>query len=295
VGDVDGDASSDLVVGAMDNDAGARDAGAAYLVTGGLSGDTNLSAVAAKLVGEDAADEAGEYLSPAGDIDGDGIEDLLVGACGVSDTGSAAGATYLVLLPISGTVDLSNADAKLLGVTSDDEACHPGRAGDLDGDGADDVLVGSPGGRGAARSSGVAIVLFGEPSGTVNLRDADVNLQGASTSDEAGISVAGALDVNADGAEDVIVGANGVSEGTGTAEGAAYVVLGPLTAGSVALSDADWILGGATVASNAGISVAGVGDADADGYGDFAVGAYGDTTAGSWAGAAYLVPGAIGW
>src|SRR6185436_18524122 len=109
-GDVDGDGHDDLLLGACGNETAGYHAGVAYFVRGPVTGTMDLSRADATLVGEDARDQAGLSVSDAGDVDGDGLEDLLVGAPGV---GRAAGAAYLVRGPVSGTLDLSLADAKL--------------------------------------------------------------------------------------------------------------------------------------------------------------------------------------
>ena len=92
-GDVDGDGLADVLVGARDNDAGGTSAGAAYLLYGPLSGQVGLASADARLLGEGSLARAGAAVAGAGDVDGDGAPDLLVGAPGQGD---AAGAAYLV-------------------------------------------------------------------------------------------------------------------------------------------------------------------------------------------------------
>ncbi len=98
----------------------------------------------AKLVGEEPRDWVGASVSGAGDVDGDGHDDLLVGAPHQVGGGLRGGAAYLVLGPVTGSRDLGLADAKLLGEESSDYAgVSVSGAGDVDGDGHDDLLVGA--------------------------------------------------------------------------------------------------------------------------------------------------------
>src|SRR4030095_3591801 len=110
-GDVNGGGHDELVVGAWATDAGGADAGAAYLVLGPVTGTFDLSRSQAMLVGEDAGDFGGETIAGAGDVNADGLADLLVGSRFHGDEGIA----YLMLGPVSGTHDLSLADSRLLG------------------------------------------------------------------------------------------------------------------------------------------------------------------------------------
>jgi hypothetical protein len=125
-------------------------AGAAYLVLGAVAGSVDLSVADAKLVGEEMADNAGINVSGAGDVDGDSHDDLLVG---MGHTGRSPGplevyqaATYLAIGPVTGTLDLSRADVKLVGMRREHGGVDSAKgAGDVDGDGRDDVLIGAPG------------------------------------------------------------------------------------------------------------------------------------------------------
>src|SRR6185369_16180577 len=123
----------------------------AYLVLGPVSGTLDLSLADAKLVGENRSDYAGDRIADAGDVDGDGHADLLVGSPQNDEGGFGAGAAYLVLGPVTGMLDLSRAHAKLVGEDVDDNACIVSGAGDVDANGHDDLFVGAPyGGASAA-------------------------------------------------------------------------------------------------------------------------------------------------
>jgi hypothetical protein len=132
----------------------------------------DLSTTDAKLVGEHDGDVAGVSVSGAGDVDGDGHDDLLVGAYGNKKGGAYyVGAAYLVLGPVTGTFDLGRADAKLEGESVDDWAgWSVSSARDVDDDGHDDLLVGAPYNSEGGSSAGVAYVVLGPVTGTFDLR-----------------------------------------------------------------------------------------------------------------------------
>ena len=291
-GDVNGDGYDDVLVGAHGHDAGGSNAGAAYLVLGPISGTVDLANADAKLVGEQASDEAGVSVSSAGDVDADGYDDILVGADGQDTGGSNAGAAYLVLGPVSGTVDLADADAIFNGEEAIDCAgVSVSSAGDVNADGYADILVGASGyGNGTSRF-GAAYLLLGPATGTIELSNAEARLVGEDGWDEAGKPVSSAGDVNGDGAADILVGARYESAG-GSNAGAAYLVLGSVS-GHLDLSAADAKLVGEDEDDYAGLSVSSAGDNNGDGFDDLLVGAYGQDAGGTEAGAAYLVLGPV--
>ena len=291
-GDVNGDGYDDLIVGAYDNDAGGASAGAAYLVVGPVSGEVDLSAATARLLGEQPGDFAGFSVAGGGDADGDGIADLLVGAYENDDAGTAAGATYLVEGPVSGNLRLWSADAKLTGALAGDQSGWAvAFAGDTDGDGADDILVGAPYAHPAGVYTGALYVVLGGVGGTLELSSADAMYTGRTSGDLVGYSVSAAGDVNNDGFADVLVG--GPEEDTGGNDaGAAWLLLGPLD-GDHSLRTADATFVGENNDDYAGSAVAGAGDIDSDGFDDLVIGARLDDTQQSNAGAAYLVRGPV--
>jgi len=293
-GDVNGDGYDDLLIGAPFQDAGGADAGAVYLIYGPVVGTRNLSRADVKLIGENAVDRAGQSVAAAGDVNGDGIDDLVIGS-GSNDAGGVdAGAAYIVYGPVTGpTLDLSLADVKLVGeAAGDGVGISVAGAGDVNGDGNDDVIVGAPGEDSTAFDAGAAYVVYGGSSGVIDLSAADVKLQGEAASDSAGTAVASAGDLNGDGRADVLVGAPG-ADGPGTDNGVVYVIVDP-AAGTGSVTDAVARFEGEGSSNRLGSSVASAGDVNGDGDLDFAVGArmYSTPTVGL-AGAAYIIYGPV--
>ena len=315
-GDVNGDGVGDLIVSAVVNDAGANNAGAAYVVFGGqgLSGSVSLSAVGTtvqgfRLTGEAANDFSGRSVSAAGDVNNDGFGDLVIGGENVG--GSGIGAAYVVLggQGLSGSVSLTDVGTtvqgfQLNGVVAGDQAGRSvSSAGDVNGDGFDDVIVGALGSDLGSLNAGAAYVIFGGQGLTGDSSLAGVGttiggfrLTGETTGDLAGRSVSSAGDVNGDGFGDVVIGANGEDSG-GANAGTSYVVFGGqgLT-GSITTSDIGGSVAGiriigAEVGEGSGGSVSSAGDIDGDGFDDLIIGAKSNDVVDTDAGAAYVVYG----
>lgn len=285
-GDVDGDGLDDLLVGAYGNDVG----GSAYLVTGPVSGRQSLSLANAKIVGTEEYGYTGATLAGAGDADGDGYADILIG--GVVDGASAVSiAGRLFYGPVSGMISLDLVDVRFT-----DSAYPVGGGydvtvlGDLNSDGWDDLLIGSPGGRGSGvesdlghcsdddveeygsergESAGRVYVALGPYASEEALSTADGGLIGEDGGDAAGMLADHVGDLDGDGEADIFVGAPGNCE-AGLNAGAAYVVAGSVI-GEQSLGDADAKLMPQEDANGYQLSIAGGGDSNGDGYGDLAV------------------------
>jgi len=319
-GDIDGDGIGDLIVGATRRDiAGGTDAGAAYVIYGGqgLTGSISLADVVSgavrgfRLTGEGASDLAGLPVSSAGDVNGDGIDDLIFGAFLNNAGGSDAGAAYVIYggQNLTGSISLSQIGTaglrgfRLTGETTVDWAGSAvSSAGDVNGDGIDDLIVGAPS-NSLVASPGAAYVIFGGQNLTGSISLADVGgavqgfrLTGEVAGNQAGFSVSSAGDIDGDGIDDLIVGAP-LNGAIGVDAGASYVIYGGqgLT-GSVSLSDVasgavrGFRLTGEAASDNAGISVSRAGDVDGDGINDLIVGASGATATGT-SGATYVIFG----
>lgn len=301
-GDVNGDGLDDYIIGAPGSNG---TAGGAYVVFGSfalnpeneLSGMTEDQGFA--LVGENVGDRAGISVGSAGDFNGDGFDDLLIGA-EAADTNN--GRLYVVFGKASGfgtSIELSSLDdgsgliIERSGTPGDDARLgrSVGRAGDFNGDGFDDLVVGAP----TSYGFGDAFIYYGSENPTASGLER-TTLLGIASATQTGISVSAAGDVNGDGIDDVIVGAKSFSD-SGPERGAAYVVFGKTGAvrGSINLptlqSDGNGFqLSGTADNDYAGASVSGAGDVNGDGFDDMIVGAYG-ADGQQFRGAAYVVFG----
>ena len=287
--DLDDDGYMDLAIGAFGR---SSSAGMAYTLLGPLTGDFLISFSPGTWAGEDAADEAGGAVALVEDTDGDGRDELLVGAAKAAGGGSSRGVAYLLLGSATGDGDLADSDALLLGEADNDGAgTAVSEAGDLDGDGYGDLLVGAPYEDSTASGAGVAYVVRGPVLGLFTLYNSDARLYGETGGDQAGAWVASAGDVNADGSPDLYIGAPEATP-AGDGSGSAYVLYGPVE-GDLNLGDADARIDGADTYAYLGSQGRGIPDATGDGLADLVVGAYGTRSTGtlSYQGAALIFQG----
>jgi len=207
------------------DDGGGTNAGKAYLVVAAdlstSGGSTDLGTAFCSFQGEAARDYAGDALSSAGDVDADGYADLLIGAAENDAAGADAGKAYLVLgasLGSGGSLSLAGADIAIVGAAANDATGRSvADAGDVDGDGRDDILVGAPGNDTEGSNAGVTYLIFGvtlsAAGASLDMAAADYDYVylGDDDDDYAGFATSGAGDVNGDGYADMLFGAYGVS------------------------------------------------------------------------------------
>lgn len=255
-GDFDGNGVNDLLLLAGSS------GGVAVVYGPVLPGSATVGDADAALYGSDAYS-----VAAAGDVDGDGVDDILVG-------GNTANRVYLVLgPPVSGVSSLSTgSDATWTGEGGTDYAgADVGAGGDLDADGLADIVIGASSADVAGADAGAAYVVLGNsPPVGGSLAGAFARLDGEASGDEAGCAVRGVGDTNGDGWADLGVGAQ--KQGSGDA-GAAYLLYGPIAAGTVSLSASDARFTGVSATSYSGQRVMPGGDLDGNGLDDLLVSA----------------------
>jgi hypothetical protein len=267
-GDVNGDGYSDVAVGAPGVDSGGSNRGEVYVwygASGGLPVTPNWTARGMQNEGQ-----LGTQVAAAGDVNADGYADLIVGQPFFDSTGYANdGRAYIwhggnAGLGPDGTE--GNADWMTNGLhDADNYGASVAAAGDVDGDGFSDVLIGAPGYAYSGPELGKVYAFYGEPR-QPNLVP-DWAYESNNVNAGLGISVASAGDVNGDGYADIIVGAPGYAVG-GVKYGAVFVWYG----GSYFSSP--WSALGPHDSSMFGSAVDSAGDVNGDGYSDIVVGAY---------------------
>ena len=317
-GDINGDGIDDFAVGAYGADPNGNNSGATYIVYGKVNGFNanidlgNLDASDGfRIDGANAGDRSGYSVSSAGDVNGDGYDDIIIGASAADPNGSSSGSSYIVFGKESGfnrTIELSEIDGRdgfrLDGANvSDFSGGSVSSAGDVNGDGYDDIIIGASAAGPNGYSSGSSYIVFGKESGfnrTIELSELDgrdgFRIDGANAGDWSGRSVSSAGDVNGDGYDDIIIGASGAGP-NGSSSGSSYIVFGKERGFSrtIDLSELDgrdgFRLDGESTYDQSGYSVSSAGDINGDGYDDIIIGAYAADRNGSYSGSSYIVFG----
>jgi Ca2+-binding RTX toxin-like protein len=302
LGDLDGDGVNDLAVGAYGDDEGGISRGVVHVLLlnadGSVKQTVEINSSTPNGPSLSNYDLFGRSVTSLGDLDGDGVNDLAVGADGDDEGGDRRGSVHVLLLDADGSVkqtveinsgtpngpSLSNGDRFGRSVTS---------LGDLDGDGVNDLAVGAYGEGGSYRGAVHVLLLNADGSvkQTVEINSSTPNGPSLSNDDRFGSSVTSLGDLDGDGVNDLAVGADRDDEG-GDARGAVHVLLlnadgsvkqtveiNSSTANGPSLSDGDTF----------GSSVTSPGDVDGDGVNDLAVGAIFDEEGGFGRGAVHVL------
>jgi hypothetical protein len=232
IGDVNGDSYDDFIIGAPQSDSNnpyMSDCGKSFLFFGRPSGwaqNDNLSNADVVIVGENMMDRSGSEIAGVGDVNWDGFDDFLVWA--PSEGSNYVGKTYLILGRVSGwksEMSLSEANASFIGENINDHAgTLLSKAGDVNGDGYDDFLLGSI-------TANKAYLVFGRDTGwslNTSLSGANVTFIGENSGAVSAMSMSGAVNFNADGYDDIIIGAPNYDnkEIPGIDVGKTYIIYG---------------------------------------------------------------------
>jgi len=313
-GDVNGDGTADVIIGAPRADPNGRDrSGSSYVVYGNATptspvqlGSLDPASTGFRIDGAVASDFSGSSVAGAGDVNGDGKADVIIGAPNADPNGNNSGSSYVVYGSASPTdIDLGTLGAAGFRIdgaaASDFSGGSVAGAGDVNGDGKADVIIGASLADPNGSRSGSSYVVYGNatPTSPVQLGSLDpastgFRIDGAAASDFSGSSVAGAGDVNGDRKDDVIIGAPG-ADPNGNFSGSSYVVYGSGTPTNIDLNSlgaAGFRIDGAAEYDNSGDAVAGAGDVNGDGKADVIIGApFASNNGRDFSGSSYVVYG----
>jgi FG-GAP repeat len=308
LGDLDGDNTNDLVVGAALDDDGGPDRGAVYVLflrpDGTVRAEQKISTTEGNFRGVlNTNDQFGISVASLGDLDGDATQELVVGAFADDDGGPNRGAVYVLFLNPNGTVKaeqkISDTQGNFRGALNNSDQFGISVTGlsDLAGNDTTALAVGARLDNDGGRDRGAVYVLFLHPNGTVKseqkISDTQGNFKGAlDNDDQFGSEVAGVGDIDGDMAQDLSFGARFDGDG-GPNRGAVYMLFlhpnGTVKAEQKISDTHGNFQGVLDRGDQLGIAITGLGDVDGDATNDIAVGANGDDDGGTNRGAVYLL------
>jgi Ca2+-binding RTX toxin-like protein len=303
-GDVNGDGIDDLIIGTKNADFGYKNgAGQSYVVfgsNGGFNASFDLNSLDGTngfvINGINDYDYSGWTVSNGGDVNGDGFDDLIIAARFADSNGiNNAGQSYIVFGKDGGfnaSFDLNSLDGNngfaINGINNSDiSGFSVSSAGDINGDGIDDLIIGAPYADPNKRSgAGQSYVVFGKNGGfQPSLDPSSLDgtngfvINGINSENRSGFSVSGAGDVNGDGIDDLIISAIAADFNGRFKIGQSYVVFGNKNSFSASfeLSSLNgsngFILNGINSGDYSGNAVSGAGDINGDGLDDLIIGA----------------------
>ena len=276
----------------------------AHALPGQVLGQTKISDTAGGLVSPlDNGDLFGSSSAAVGDLDGDGRQEIAVGAPDDDDGGSSRGAVYVLFLDGSGAVTaetkISSTSGGFGGTLANGDAFGTSVAGlgDVDGDNIPDIAVGEPKDADGGAGRGAVWILFLNANGTVKgqakISDTAGNFNGTlDNGDNFGTSLAGLRDLDGDNVPDLAVGAPFDDDG-GADRGAVWILF--LAASGSVQSDAKissttpGFVGALSNVALFGTAAARMADLDGDTVPELAVGAANDPDGGAGRGAVYVL------
>jgi hypothetical protein len=232
-GDINGDGFDDIIIGSEENDEGSSNAGQTYIIFGKTSGwtmDTDILSADATFIGEWITDYSGRNIDIVGDVNSDGYDDFLIGAHYSNKGKNDGGQAYLIFGKASGwskDTSLAKADVSFLGENVKDcLGFLVEGAGDVNGDGFDDMLIGTIDNDEYLNDSGQVYLILGRGTGWAKYLDistANASFHGEEVGDKLCWPSTGVGDVNGDGFDDILIASQWNDEG-GNESGQAYLV-----------------------------------------------------------------------
>ena len=257
--------------------------------------DTPVSSAEFSVYGDNSNDEIASSMA-GGDLTGDGVNDLIIGANNVNITGHRTGAVFIIAGPLieSASNISSTATTVISGTSGGGQTGDDVAVSDVNDDGNDDLLIASPqvNPSGIGSEAGIVSLFYGPIDGDTDTLDADVTFEGTDVGGHLGRGLAGGGDLDGDGLPDIVMAAPKLSEHTATA-GAIYVFGGDssLDASFFSADDRDAKVYSTSPDMQFGDSLTFIGDANGDGRDDLLIGAPGARAHGQKTGAAYLMLG----